>query len=161
LHGNVSPIYDNSGLGWVMRMWLESRQFLALLGDQKVTIASFVGLLFYGAFMLIRRGTASSRSRAIFIFGGAALWLLVVMIGMIPGDLSQWSSLAVFLFVVGIDGTASSRASSVRTCKRAGRTAERATPPEPSVAMELSGDADGFGPPSFHPESIIGPRLSN
>jgi hypothetical protein len=45
---------------------------VALLGDQKVTIASFVSLLVYGAFMIIRRGTTSNRLRASIIFGCAA-----------------------------------------------------------------------------------------
>lgn len=134
---------------------------LALMGDQKVTIASFVGLLFYGAFMVIRRGTASSRLRAIIIFGCAAVWLLVVIIGMISGDLARWSSLAVFLFAIGIEGSTSPRAPSAVASEHGTRTARRSPGRRPSVAAGPMDKTDGDPPSPIHTESVTGTCLSH
>jgi hypothetical protein len=76
-------------------MWYESRRILALIGDQRVTIAAFFGLLLYGSALLASRSAQSARVRALLITGGAALWLLAAMIAIIPGDLASWSSFAV------------------------------------------------------------------
>ncbi|MBA2935234.1 hypothetical protein HZF05_14190 [Sphingomonas sp. CGMCC 1.13654] len=141
-------------------MWLESRQVLALLGDQKITIASFVALMFYGAFMIIRRGTALSRLRAIIIFGCAAVWLLVVITGVILGDLAQWSSLAVFLFAIGVEGGTSLRAPSTVASEQNPQTAKRAAPRRPLVA-EGPMDNAGCDTPSFQNEIVTGSCLSN
>lgn len=142
-------------------MWLDSRQMLALLGDQKVTIASFVGLLFYGAFMVIRRGTTSSRLKAIIIFGCAAVWLLVVIIGMIPGDFAQWSSLAVFLFAIGIEGSKSPRAPSTVASEHNVQTARRSAGRRPSEAAGPMDNTDRDTPSPIHTESVTGTCLSH
>ena len=159
LPGQAGSIYDGIGSGWMMRMWLESRQLLALLGGQKVTIASFLGLLLYGAIMIARRGSRSNRLRAIIIFGSATASLVVVLLGLIPGDLSQWSSLAVFLFAIGIEG--SSRASVGAGLSRKYRVADRATSRDASVAAQTDRTSRGERHLPFHSESLTGPHLSN
>ncbi|PXA84805.1 hypothetical protein DMC47_39300 [Nostoc sp. 3335mG] len=90
-------------------MGLEARRILALIGDQRVTIAAFLGLLLYGAVLLVGRRSRSGRVRAILIIGGAALWLLATATVFITGDLARWSSFAVFLFAIGVEGGTSIR----------------------------------------------------
>jgi len=90
-------------------MWNESRRILALIGDPRVTTAAFAGLLLYGTVLLVRRESRSGRVRACLIIGGAALWLLAVTSAIIAGDLARWSSFAVFLFAIGVEGRTSSR----------------------------------------------------
>jgi len=82
---------------------------LALAGDQRVTVAAFLGLLLYGTALLLGRRSRSGRIRALLIIGGAALWLLCALTAIILGDLARWSSLAVFLFAIGVEGGTSIR----------------------------------------------------
>ena len=98
------------GLGEWKRMWNESRQILALIGDQAVTIAAFCALMVYGSALLLRSDTGSDLLRALITLGGAALWLLSVSAGLLENDLARWSPLAVFLFAIAVDGRATSRA---------------------------------------------------
>jgi hypothetical protein len=112
-------------------MLSESRQILALLGDQSVTIAAFIGLLVYGIALLARSASGPDLGRALMILCIAMLWLACASTGIFGRDLAPWSPLSVFLLAVGLE----------RRGRSSGRTASE-TPPGSTSPVQACGDPE-------------------
>lgn len=124
-------------------MWPESRRFLTLMGDQRVTFAAFLGLILYGAVLAMRSDDRLGRLRAWLIFCTAALWLAAAVIGLIAGDLARWSSLAVFLFAIGVEERTKRPAQVVRPLRKFCRgSIKRIVPMSRDTTAATSGDAN-------------------
>ena len=66
-------------------------------------------LLLFGIALLLRRETGLDSVPALGILGIAGLWLSLVTLGMLHGELARWSPLAVFLLAIGIETRARRR----------------------------------------------------
>jgi hypothetical protein len=81
-------------------MWGEVRHALAMAGGPGGTIGAFCALLLYGLVSLIRCDADISRLSAGILLSVAALWLSLVLLGILKSGLAHWSPLAVLLLVL-------------------------------------------------------------
>lgn len=141
-------------------MWNESRRIFALLGDPRVTVVAFMGLLLYGVVLLARRESRSGRVRAVLIIGGATFWLIAATSAIISGDLARWSSFAVFLFAIGVEGRPSPRPS-----RKPASPAQRSAPASgwapPACDNPAPHFVDCFEPPCVAADPLLGRPLSS
>lgn len=80
------------------------REVLALMGDQRVTLAAFGGLLAYSLILLASADAWSGRVSALLLLCSTLTWFVLVLAGRLQGDLANWSPLAVLLLAIGREG---------------------------------------------------------
>lgn len=79
----------------------EARQFLSLLGDDRVTILAFGAIILFAVHLLTNSQSPTERLWSIAILAVAILWMLLADAGMLGETVASWSPLAVLLLALG------------------------------------------------------------
>jgi hypothetical protein len=82
-------------------MWIEARQFLSLLGDDRVTVIAFGAIILFAVHLFTSSQTPAERAWSIAILAIATLWMLCAIAGLLGKTMASWSPLAVLLLALG------------------------------------------------------------
>lgn len=123
-------------------MWIEARQFLSLLGDDRVTVIAFGAIILFAVHLFRNSQTPAERAWSIAILAIATLWMLCANAGLLGKTIASWSPLAVLLLALGNEARRDRAPGAEQASARRSCGAETDAPQLPSKG----GTTDGSHP---------------